>query len=433
MSSDTICALPWHNINTTPMGQCKLCCNITDFKVLYAKTDRQVTGRKKRALGWGRDPLPDIWNGDHIRGVRRTMLEGGKPEDCGECYAMEARGATSPRQSANKDHLEQVMRDGLDEVTSVLPRSLELRLSTRCNLQCHTCWSGSSDKIAEERQVALASEIEMPGWLRKEWFNDISINVLAQQDFDSDKRYIESETSLGNFRMLAPNLERLYITGGEPTMDSSIYRYLQALNSVGNDSCHVSFTTNCTLWNEKLVSAMKHFPDNEVQLSIDGHGDTAAYVRHPTQWHEVCANVDRYMADHRVRNIRVFTVMSALNVAELEPMLRWLVDTSNRHGRETVWWPIMVSFPRHLRAHVLSKRARHAISDRLEALLDGSGWSEIHCHFREGLSELVRFLRGDGVDVPDDARQRLRTYLEFIDNVRGSDHRLALPNLDTDE
>jgi hypothetical protein len=433
MASDTRCVYPWYNINTTPMGQCKLCCNISDFKVIYERTDRRVTGRNKRAVGWGRDGIDSIWNGHHMRSIRRLMLDGGRPEDCGECYAMEDRGMTSPRQTANRDHLSKIPIESMTEIASELPRSLELRLSTRCNLRCHTCWSGSSDRIAEERQAVLGSDATMPEWLREDWQTDIDINLdnLSGTDSDSDPRYISSGISLDNFKLLAPKLERLYITGGEPTMDSNIYPYLEALERAGNTSCHVSWTTNATLWNEKLMSCLRPFPNNEIQVSVDGHELVAEYVRFPTKWNDVHSNVERYMTDGRVGTMRVFTVISALNAGELEPMLRWLVDTSNRTGRDLFWWPIMVSFPRHLRAHVLSERVRHGIAKRLSAIdLDTAGWTDMHCGFRGGLREVIGFLSRDGADNGPDSRSKLASYLDFMDGIRGHDHRKALANLD---
>jgi MoaA/NifB/PqqE/SkfB family radical SAM enzyme len=413
-----MCALPWLNLNTTPQGQCKLCCHISDFKVISAA--------KNIPVGWGRNTIDQIWNGMHMREVRRRMLTGEEVPDCGECYAMERAGMISPRESANERELSRLDLDALTEVAVAVPVSLELRLSTRCNLKCTTCWSGSSDRIAEERHQALSDGTDLPEWMRVDWQNDIALN----EGIRSDPRYIDSHISLDNFKAVAPRLERLYITGGEPTMESRIYAYLDVMAAAGNNQCHVSFTTNCTLWNDKLMERMARFPNNEIQLSIDGHESVAELVRYPTHWDDVHANIEKYMSDTRIQTLRIFTVYSALNAAELPALLRYLVDTSNRFRRDCVWWPIMLSYPAHLRTNVLKDSTRERIATQLEDIdRDIDNLIEAHCNFRDGLRQVIKKLREPETDDGEHARSKLHTYLDVMDNLRGTQWQTSLPNM----
>jgi MoaA/NifB/PqqE/SkfB family radical SAM enzyme len=424
----SLCALPWYNLNTTPLGQCKLCCNISDFKVIYQSTDKTITGRKKRAMGWGRDSVADVWNSRHMQEVRSRMLAGEAVEDCGECLALEAKGAESPRQAANAQYPEVFEDENLQPTAHELPRSLELRLSTRCNLRCHTCWSGSSDRIATERTAVLRDPSSMPAWLQEEWRNDIGINLLNEQDFDSDGDYINQQASMDNFAACAAKLKRLYITGGEPTMDANVYRYLDTLVAHNNLDCHVSFTTNATLWNPKLMERLGHFQRNEIQISVDGHEQVNDFVRYPSVWAVVHENVERYFMDRRVQEIKVFTVISALNLAAVPRLLRWLIDTANRLQRAVVWWPIMLNFPKHLRVESLPAAHTQWAQQQLEQLLDDHhAWNEYHCDWRNGLQQVIKVLHSTAHTSV--AEPRLREYLDFMDKIRHTRWRAQLPHL----
>ena len=154
MQSNTMCALAWRNINTTPQGQCKLCCNISDNIVIK---------HNNTPVDWGKQSVDEIWNGLYMQNVRNNMLQNQPVDDCKVCYDIESAGNASPRTHANRDYSD-VISQPLTGINDVLPTSFDLRLSTTCNLKCVTCWSGSSDKIAEERAAAL-NTTNLPQWL----------------------------------------------------------------------------------------------------------------------------------------------------------------------------------------------------------------------------------------------------------------------------
>jgi len=409
--SKTWCALPWTNINTTPQGQIKLCCNITH--------PSDVLQSAQGALTWDRDSIQDIWQGEHLRSVRASMLAGQPVASCAVCYNQEALGNRSPRISANQAY-QGALGSELGE-TADLPVSFELRTSTRCNLSCATCWAGSSDQIARQRKMALEWaalpsgdpwHLAMPAWLQQSWQQE-------QQLVDhSNSSYASQSTSLKNFTALAPTLQRLYITGGEPTMDSSINRYLDSLLDSGNSTCHVSFTTNCTLWNGKLMRRMTSFANSEIQLSIDAHGAANDLIRQGSNWHEVTENVSRYLSEPGLQTIKIYTVVSALNCLELEQLLKWIINTVNLHGRRVTWFPIVLESPGFQQITVLPLEARLAAADRLEQLFTAAAWPEHFCVYRDGLAHCLRALRDTNV-VPDtEGWFKLRERLDHDDRVR---------------
>ena len=423
----SFCALPWTNINTTPQGRVKLCCNISDQHHVRVAD---------RSADWSRHSLQEIWNGAHMQEVRQSMLQGKTVSDCEICYRQERLGNTSPRQSANAAAK---IKSDLS-TTASLPTSFELRTSTRCNLQCMTCWSGSSKLIAQQRQLSLgwdqlaesdAWHLRLPQWLRDSWQQELDHVQAVPGD------YVSSSTSLANFRELAPGLERLYITGGEPTMDASIPRYLDALLDAGNHSCHVSFTTNCTLWNAKLMRRLARFAHTEVQLSVDGHGTANEFIRHGSHWHEVTENVRRYLQEPSIQTIKIYTVISAFNCLELEPLLSWIINTVNLQGRKVTWFPIILDSPHHQRVSVLPLEARLAAADRLTKVFTEQQWPEHTCCYRDGLAHCLRALRDPETTASAEGRHKLRERLFYdwhqrrrLDAIKPADYwNSVLPNL----
>ena len=415
-SSDTWCALPWVNLNTTPQGQVKLCCNITYQKHMITQ---RVDGIDI-PMDWSRDDLDSVWNGAYMRNTRDNMLSGRPNGACTVCYKQEALGNTSPRQHANAEHIE--LRAADLKNTAVFPTSFELRTSTRCNLQCKTCWSGSSNLIAEQQQRSLkwnSLPADDPHYMKLPlWLRDVLIKEDQSHAASADFNYVRQRNSIDNFKLMAPGLQRLYITGGEPTMDANLHLYLQELIAAGNTSCHVSFTTNCTLWNTKLMSRLAKFDNTEVQLSVDGHGSVNDLIRQGSAWHEVTANIARYLSDPGTRTIKIYTVISALNALHLEPLLEWVINTVNLHGRKVIWFPIILESPGHQQVTVLPLASRLAAADRLDAKFNAADWPEIDCIYRNGLAHTLRAIRDTALPVEGDGLFKLLQQLNYQDAVR---------------
>ena len=410
MPSDTWCALPWTNINTTPQGQVKLCCNITH--------PRDVLMQDGIELNWSKHSIDQIWNGDHMQHTRQQMLAGQPVKGCDVCYKQESIGNQSPRLTALRS-ADQLVQSYLS-TTSDLPTSFELRTSTRCNLRCSSCWAGSSDQIAESRRKSLEWAahapqdqwyLAMPDWLRASW-------AAEQALIQSDSNYANHDTSMSNFAQLAPTLRRLYITGGEPTMDAQVYKYLDALLAAGNTSCHVSFTTNCTLWNPKLMQRLDQFTNTEVQLSVDAHGHANDFIRQGSKWHEVTANVDRYLSETSMTTIKFYTVISALNCLQLAPLLEWIINTVNRHGRRVIWFPIVLEGPSHQRLTVLPSAIRLAAANDLEQQFSVHAWPEHFCDYQHGLRHCLTALRNSETIESNDGIHKLREWLFYDWHMR---------------
>lgn len=403
-----MCALAWRNINTTPQGQCKLCCNISDNIVIK---------HNNTPVDWGKQSVDEIWNGLYMQNVRNNMLQNQPVDDCKVCYDIESAGNASPRTHANRDYSD-VISQPLTGINDVLPTSFDLRLSTTCNLKCVTCWSGSSDKIAEERAAAL-NTTNLPQWLSDTWRNEVATEYISTN-------YIATQQSKDNFKKLAPTLKRLYITGGEPTMDASIYQYLDMLLDAGNYSCHISFTTNCTLWNYKLMHRLAQFDNTEVQISIDGLSTVDEYIRYPTDWNNKTKNLLQYLKHNVTKTLKVYTVVSALNYDRIGPLLQWLIYLAEDHIKNIIWYPIILDYPQYLSVNVIPLELRQAAMKQLRSELRQIPRGAL-CNFHDGVDYMKSAVLKNETDT--EHQSRLVDWLLVNDKMRNLDHTIVWPDL----
>lgn len=430
--SPTFCRLAWTSLATTQHGSCKLCVLVSDDRAIM---DWSTT---PRTVGWDADALGLIWNGGYMQDVRRRMLSGERVHDCDPCYQVESAGGTSNRQSTNLDDFYHA-EGGYDIVSARQPVSLDLHIGNACNLTCHGCWGGNSSSLLSMRSKAIGmhedGSLAMPSWLRAAWHGEINGLAKRKNFYSRTDEYVSGSVSLENFRLMAPTLRRLYVSGGEPTIGGNLRRYLDELSVAGNNGCYVGWSTNCTEWNEDLMDGLAPFDYGEIQLSIDAVGAANEYIRRPTIWDRVDSNVRRYMLDGRARSIRVFTVISALNVAVLEELLDYLRTMTDETSRRAIWWPIRLRSPDYQDIGVIDGDARRDIASRLESYMAAHG-NGGNLDYADGLRGVIDQLRADGTRDAGRRRKQLIEYLDYSDRLdaivhgRDGSWRRDLPHLE---
>ena len=110
----------------------------------------------------------------------------------------------------------------------------------------------SSDNIYKERKKILANET-VPKWLNDQWQHEIK--SVEEHDW----AWYETQEFKDFVDCVAPTLERLYLTGGEPTLIQANQYVLDALVSAGNNKCYVAWTTNMTTWPEGFYDKLDFF------------------------------------------------------------------------------------------------------------------------------------------------------------------------------
>jgi len=346
------------------------------------------------------------------------MLLGNEVSDCKDCYKHERLTGSSSRTESNtfwlkKKHIVQKIDsyrfdDYLEPVSS-----LELRLGNTCNLSCNSCWGYSSSKSNEERLQILKKE-DTPVTFKKQWQSEFSIPKNINHWFKTD-------VYKDNIQKTSKHLNRVYITGGEPTLIKENRRLLQDLLDQGNKDCFVSFTTNGTQADSELLELLKQFPNNEVQISLDGVGLQAHYVRYPTDWHQLTQNISAIAAIPNVK-IVFYTVISAYNLKSLSNILTY-VD-SIAAVRPVGWYPIMLDNPSYMSTHIWPRDVR----GDAKIAIDYLPLSNLKKYVSQNVFQKVYdYYLAD--ETYTDRIKQFKEYNEMNDRHRGTDFNSTFPEL----
>jgi|TARA_R100000030_G_scaffold24373_1_gene17648 organic radical activating enzyme len=339
--SDTYCIYPFINVHTNTDGRCKLCCHVYSEDYIQADGHDAILGKDK----W-----ENIWNGEYMLNVRANMLAGKFVKECSRCYEHEEKGLQSSRQWANENYKQPLLHSN--------PTHLELRLGNHCNLKCNSCWSVSSDNIYKERKKIVANE-KLPQWLSDQWNHEIK-SVEAH-----DWQWYETQEFRDFVDQVAPTLERLYMTGGEPTLIQANQYVLDKLVEAGNTKCHVAWTTNMTTWPKGFYDKLDFFDTSEVQMSIDGYGEHNMYIRYPTDWNKVEENFAKAMTLPEKVQLKIYFVYQAWNVFDVDRLIRWL---ESRQTRRVDFVPIFLEHPDQLHSCVWPREIQHKVIGKLFTL-----------------------------------------------------------------
>lgn len=427
------CVLPWINLNTNPNGDLKLCCSISlDHFV------NTMEGPNSKILNLGYDDIGAIWNGPYLDNVRNLHRQNNGSPECYECFKMEKVTGHSPRKGQNvvwvnrkkedkelSDYFTKVSSENLYSFADQLPVSLELRLGNQCNLKCVSCWGMSSSLIQEERKSILGSGILKENkleWLHERWEDEVK-NV----DQADVKEWYETETFYNNFKMMAPKLRRLYTTGGEPTLIKANYRMLEELIAADNTSCRVEFTSNMAAWNPKFYEALSKFDNVEIQMSIDGIGSLAEYVRYGSEWSKVKENVNRVVAMAATKpNWRVvcYTVLQAMNYQHMTNIWQFLGEVCRDNRKRIFWWPITLTHPPHLSLAAVPLEERQTAIPKIKEEFrkyTGEESSVTTTTFQVGTDALKALTDSIlNTNFDESLNKRFTTYKNFLDMYRST-------------
>ena len=338
---DTYCVYPFINVHTNTDGRCKLCCHVYGEDYVQVDGKDAILGKTK----WG-----NIWNGDYMTDVRTKLLSGKPVKECGRCYDHEAKGLESSRQWANKTYRTPILHSN--------PTHLELRLGNKCNLKCNSCWSVSSDQIYKERKKILSKET-VPDWLNDQWQHEIK--SVEQHDW----AWYETQEFKDFVDSVAPTLERLYMTGGEPTLIEANKYVLDKLVEAGNRKCHVAWTTNMTTWPEGFYDKLEFFDSSEIQMSIDGYSMHNTYIRYPTDWDVLERNFALAQKLPEKVQLKIYFVYQAWNVFDVAPLIQWLESIQTRR---IDFVPIFLEHPDQIHSCVWPDDIRYQIVNDLRSI-----------------------------------------------------------------
>ena len=311
--SKTFCPLPWMHLGTHPHGGVTPCC-ISD-----------MTAGKNRARDFGKErdkffnlndhDINTHMNSDYFKQIRKEMLNDVEPKACKRCYDEERKGIESKRIFESKIYkdYDSSYASRLTSEDGSIPldlRFVELRLGNVCNVRCRTCNPASSSRwVKDYKEIVESLDFVNDGY---SWL-----------DHKHDFQWPEDENFYKDLFECAPNMEVLYINGGEPTLIKAHWKYLDKLVSSGRSKNIILwYNINMTNLPPEAIPIWKEFKEARVCPSIDCLDKRNQYIRFPTDWNDVTKHLDMLL-DEPVITTRITQTVSAYNYAYVDEFLNW--------------------------------------------------------------------------------------------------------------
>ncbi len=268
-----------------------------------------------------------LHNTAHKKSERRQMLEGKKPKGCQYCWKIEALGKNyiSDRHIRNasiynETRLEEIKNNGWD--FDVNPEYVEISFGNECQMSCVYCHPKASS--------AWVKEIEKHGpyLTSSEHQQSIPLN-LKKEELNP---YVDAFWQW--WPTLAPTLNILRITGGEPLLHTSMWKLLDYIDQHPQPHLELNVNTNLSIKPmlvKRLSDKYNSLKNNEkikwfeLYTSIDTWGPKAEYIRHGLDLSLWNSNFDYFLKNTWVPVSLMITV-NLLSVSSFKSLFEKILE-----------------------------------------------------------------------------------------------------------
>ena len=361
---------------------------------------------------------------------RKTMLEGGRPEECYYCWNIEdlpgehlSDRMFHSASSYSEPIIEEVAKTPWD--ANINPRYLEVSFGNGCNYRCGYCCPQAStlwmDEIKKHGNYDLT-------------YNQYGIDFLKNGTYYGPKDenpYIEAFWKW--WPDLRKDLHTLRITGGEPLMNPGAMQFFDLLElepapqleiSI-NSNLGVSFAkTNRMLNRVQSLLDQKKIKKFTLFTSIDTWGPQAEYMRTGMNLEHWEQNLKTAMTmGFEVNLMCTFNVLCVSNYKNLmHKMLEWRAE----FGKNAISFDVpYLKEPPHWMINILPDTFLSYMDDTLKFIDDNR--DNFQSQEYEKFKRVTQFMRTNPVD-PKKIKQGQRDFYSFFNE---NDKRLGTSLLET--
>ncbi len=258
-------------------------------------------------------------NNSFLKSTRESLKNDIQHPVCKTCWLDENLYHHSMR--TNNPYFDKTEDDGIVDITHV-----DLRLSSRCNLQCRMCSPYDSDQLAALADRLHAENVDTP---------------LAKIRADS--------TPIDNRRLLdlivkLPNLKAIKFAGGEPFIMPEVEEFLRKLADIGKTDLHVELITNCTSAKKSMIELLKMFRRVNLACSIDSVEEVIEYQRFPVKWATVEKNFTA-LYNSGFYDVGIHPCIGLLNFHAIDRLFDWSKQYPNTWvGYNEIYEPSFLNF-----------------------------------------------------------------------------------------
>jgi MoaA/NifB/PqqE/SkfB family radical SAM enzyme len=314
---------------------------------------------------------------------------------------------------------ELVGRTAADGTLDAPIQYIDLRLGNTCNMQCVMCQPRESSRwLPLARRLSDLSEDRE---LADEW------GFKAGIDRDRFGWYRNPEF-WSNVKSFLPDVREIIFAGGEPLLIKQQSEFVKACCEMG-EAEHIAlrYHTNGTIFPEEMVAYWERFDHVHFMVSIDGIGDVADYVRHPSDWEQIVTNIRRFDGLGQNTLTSFNSTVHALNVFRLPEVLEWadsggLQNRSRFSSIQDFVGTGLVHTPIHQDIRVLHADFKHVVTRRLTDYIEARPAGE-------AVDQLTAILAFMNSEDRSELMPKLVEYTTMLDRIRGSEVLDTFPEL----
>jgi len=314
---------PWTHTYLSPQTERRLCCASRE----PAQNFTQYIDTEAGTGNYNPLTLEEWWNSEHVRRVRRIMMNGDIPDECQVCNhkLLNTDVYRSYFWHLTSHHYDSIW-ETTDETgyTTMKPVSWDYRISNLCNFKCRMCGDMlSSSWEAEEKKHDMWDKTNPKNnWMVpevKKQIQQFQTETVAQELYDA----VEEN-----------RVEEIYWVGGEPLMFEEHWRVMQRIVELNQGHrVYARYNTNLSQVDYKglnlYTDILAHLRDWQICASIDGTGAIGEYIRTGLKWDQWLQNYkDAQAIQTNDRQMRLDFTLTLPGLFEVENMF-WLSKELN--------------------------------------------------------------------------------------------------------
>lgn len=411
-NNKSFCAVPFVSIMVNTDTTVRYCCMVKgSFNKIKNGEGKPYTCKDNF--------IHDAWNSRDMRDIRKAMIGGEKIEGCSVCYLQEESGRISNRQHSIN---EWKWRIGEQELNSRVQQAIEndgkldynivyldLRLGNLCNLKCRMCNPWNSSQIAKEHlELTESDKTYADVW--KKTFGKFPVSVL------DDQQWFDHDIMWDQVISLIPNLKKVYMTGGEPTLIKNNFKFMKSCIEQGRKDILLFFNTNCTNVNKNFLDLIKQFDQVNINASVDGIEGVNEYIRAPSNWELISENIEKLASLPNV-HLGLTPTVQIYNIFDLVNIIRYVEKLQEKYNKQIFIDFLINVHPNHLNVNILPEDLKQ---DALKEILRYKPFmSSTHSKMTlDSLEGIIGLLKQPQASDVEEQLSRLKDYTLSLDQSR---------------
>jgi len=310
---------------------------------------------------------------------RKTMLEGGRPDECQYCWNIEDLPGEhiSDRMIHSSSDFSEPLIEKLAELpwdAPVNPRYLEVSFGNACNYRCGYCCPQASTMWTEE--IKKHGNYDLT-------YNQYGIEFMTNGTYYGPKDenpYIEAFWKW--WPSLKNDLHTLRITGGEPLMNPGAMQFFDLLETEPSPHLEITLNSNLGVTFDRVDRLIKRVTSLVKQkkirkfsffTSIDSWGEQAEYMRTGLK----CDHWERNMIEliKAGATVNLMCTYNVLCVTNFQQLLEKVIEWREKFGFQSVSFDTpYLKEPPHWMINILTDDFIEHQERQLQFIVDNKKW-----------------------------------------------------------